>query len=1527
MSHTGRFTAEDESLLALKLQEVERLKDLLNSKQGEVSLLQRKQKKAQRRAIPSIFNQHIAIRPERRATTSSSSSAERNDLGLDESKLFFISDVEARFVKRRQDVISKFDDVPNGVKEITEDDLMGVSSIMDRLNRRPPKGTSMARLGEFSSTNVATRESPNQETNSDSEDDDPAEDLADGFQVETKDDPLGAYSPYDPLVKKQKKQAEPKKPRRLEKCETTVHKRSFLNRSSRTRLELERISSTLPSVMPPPPPPSSEPKRNTTPVRDQDEASSKCSSARLTSDSCESVGESSSESSHGSYLESVDLSQTVQWTRTQQKKHSSSKETPKESSRRDKTRKKSHKHEKGNKSRHRRKSSNASEPDSLPGSPLPGEGYLVPPSLSTNSNSSGTSKNSETQSLVSGYATTPPIVQNTSAYEADFQLPQSQFVGYVGANTTSGGTTTTSGGQVSSDDEPSESPSFHGSDSDSSNSDWEIKDWEHGDEDEDESSDEENTGGSDWNLRFQRLITDLRSQDYYTPIEDRIRTNMALLHLSQDFIHAAKTYGKIIISEVCVKASKKTIKPVSLGGQAGGDKYIVQGILFKFAVDSHGLFGGNHHAAWKVAGHELKGNIAYYGLHMKELNNPMMALVDYRGFRLIAMSVLPLSKGTLIYGSNDAGRTVHNDNKTFRRLMKKAGQRLNLKPHWCGATKECRKRLWAAADVEGHLGDDKKFYVLDFSRTLPPAFPDPNCYNGHLFQLLRKEFVSTYPKPLCSDAISGFIVTDSKSEIHNAEVREATDHLLNVVIPKFTSELKFSMLEAQSNNLLGSLNLAEQLHRSGINMRYIGLVYSIFLKRFQDQAQLAGLLLVEACARVVKKLLNDQLRVKMKELKLPSEVPYRRLTVEFLNLVFRNTEDSVHFWQTVITPELNRSYNFSFDLEYDDVHSMASFELSDSEERESSGSKFSGKWMLFNRVRVMAGLHFSDAVVARFEGRSRWNPREPIAFLDLEVLGDRVKHMDFIDDAEGSFFQYKGLQDDDPVFKQDMFVKAIDKYQLALSSAPNDKNTLINCATTYLKLLETQARMKMKSSSQFVVLDPQDPLTMKVDQYFLRARDEDQKDPRTLTLYADFLVRCERYERAEDIYLRAIETDPSYRFASLSYGLFLLLRKKETEAKPYLLHGTSRDKKSRRSAIDPVTGHEPMSNVRVYLEDGTFKTIPLHCSSTVLEVKELMIKAMQGRMGAKSNYTRSQLEELRKKHIRFGVQDVSDDSKTEHEFLAPLFRPWIMVAHPYRTPKFLFRDGDPSALSYELSSEMELSSLATSSSSWNGILLMLEKLQGLEPFVDETPASLSSLLEPYFAELEQVINAYLGGVNPQSRRFRRMLASKHSRANQVKWLTANVIHLFRVTSLFFATIKDQCTSNTCPKMDGSAEIQYKWSVGGGNAHSMPASEYIEKLGRWFLNHITHPDLFDFDQYTTSSSRKRITSILQMLYKRVFRVYAHIYYHHWTRIKAFSVTDHFTACCNYHYFFGIENHLLHPKHDLSTISPIQSLLRQ
>ena len=99
--------------------------------------------------------------------------------------------------------------------------------------------------------------------------------------------------------------------------------------------------------------------------------------------------------------------------------------------------------------------------------------------------------------------------------------------------------------------------------------------------------------------------------------------------------------------------------------------------------------------------------------------------------------------------------------------MSLAAKMLNLRPHLCGLNDT--KELAAAADVEGHRGKGGEYYLLDFSRTLPPVKPDPHRYvNSHLYYLFRKEFVAGYSKSsLCSDAYSSFIINDPKAKEYN----------------------------------------------------------------------------------------------------------------------------------------------------------------------------------------------------------------------------------------------------------------------------------------------------------------------------------------------------------------------------------------------------------------------------------------------------------------------------------------------------------------------------------------------------------------------------------------------------------------------------------------------------------------------------------------------------------------------------------------------------------------------------------------
>jgi hypothetical protein len=93
--------------------------------------------------------------------------------------------------------------------------------------------------------------------------------------------------------------------------------------------------------------------------------------------------------------------------------------------------------------------------------------------------------------------------------------------------------------------------------------------------------DEEDTDRtqSNWSYRFQTILSVLRDFDFFTHTHVKAQIYSSMSNLAADFVKAACTYGKIIISEGSLPTHEKTIRPVEIGGIAGGEKYIVQNIL------------------------------------------------------------------------------------------------------------------------------------------------------------------------------------------------------------------------------------------------------------------------------------------------------------------------------------------------------------------------------------------------------------------------------------------------------------------------------------------------------------------------------------------------------------------------------------------------------------------------------------------------------------------------------------------------------------------------------------------------------------------------------------------------------------------------------------------------------------------------------------------------------------------------------------------------------------------------------------
>lgn len=80
--------------------------------------------------------------------------------------------------------------------------------------------------------------------------------------------------------------------------------------------------------------------------------------------------------------------------------------------------------------------------------------------------------------------------------------------------------------------------------------------------------------------------------------------------------------------------------------------------------------------------------------------------------------------------SNDAGNTVFASNMKLNDLMMVVGEKLNLQGHVVKdkvihgpGNSLYISHFNGLGDIEGHVGTDGKFYVLDFGRVMPPEAP------------------------------------------------------------------------------------------------------------------------------------------------------------------------------------------------------------------------------------------------------------------------------------------------------------------------------------------------------------------------------------------------------------------------------------------------------------------------------------------------------------------------------------------------------------------------------------------------------------------------------------------------------------------------------------------------------------------------------------------------------------------------------------------------------------------------------------
>ncbi|XP_020090308.1 clustered mitochondria protein [Ananas comosus] len=318
-------------------------------------------------------------------------------------------------------------------------------------------------------------------------------------------------------------------------------------------------------------------------------------------------------------------------------------------------------------------------------------------------------------------------------------------------------------------------------------------------------------------------------------------------------------------------------------------------------------------ATYASANNDLKGTKAYQDADVPGLYNLAMAIIDYRGYRVVAQSIIPgILQGdksdSLLYGSVDNGKKI-SWNESFHSKVVEAAKRLHLKEHAVLDGSGNVVKLAAPVECKGIVGSDERHYLLDLMRVTPR---DSN-YLGpqHRFCVLRPELIASFcetqaaeqpsksktsgevlekpdteshatanaivsadksesaeesvsfPAVSCSSSsteillnpnvFTEFKLAGSQEEIaaDEAIVRKAGSFLLDVVLPKFVQDL--CSLEVSP---MDGQTLTDALHSHGINVRYIGKVAEMV----KHLPHLLDLCSSEIVVRSAKHIAKDVLR-------------------------------------------------------------------------------------------------------------------------------------------------------------------------------------------------------------------------------------------------------------------------------------------------------------------------------------------------------------------------------------------------------------------------------------------------------------------------------------------------------------------------------------------------------------------------------------------------------------------------------------------------------------------------------------------
>uniref|UniRef100_A0A3Q3WRT1 Clu domain-containing protein n=1 Tax=Mola mola TaxID=94237 RepID=A0A3Q3WRT1_MOLML len=217
----------------------------------------------------------------------------------------------------------------------------------------------------------------------------------------------------------------------------------------------------------------------------------------------------------------------------------------------------------------------------------------------------------------------------------------------------------------------------------------------------------------DWNEELQGCRELSRKS-----LQERLHRESIMFKTNSDFVEAA-TRGAVAVID-------GNVMPLNPGEAPHMQMFIWNNLFFSlgFDISEHYHPIGGNTAAHAAALRDLRGAQAYANVDVEGLHTLGTAVVDYRGIRVIAQTIVPgiLEKHqeqSVVYGSNDYGKTVFTHPR-FLELLDKTSKPLRIQHHQVLDHNNSKVELCSGIETKGIVGNDSRPYILDLLRTSPP---------------------------------------------------------------------------------------------------------------------------------------------------------------------------------------------------------------------------------------------------------------------------------------------------------------------------------------------------------------------------------------------------------------------------------------------------------------------------------------------------------------------------------------------------------------------------------------------------------------------------------------------------------------------------------------------------------------------------------------------------------------------------------------------------------------------------------------